>query len=365
MASAWRMAGAQGPVARAMSWPDRAVLIRVPATSANLGPGFDSFGLALARHDLVEVQVRPGGLVIEVSGPGEDLAAAGEQHLVARALRAGLAAIGAGQPPGLAVRCRNAIPQGYGLGSSAAAVVAGLLAARVLVGRAGLSAAAVPDGPVPPGGPMPSDRVVLSYQDVVSYRHVLPDEAVLRLATEFEGHPDNAAACLAGGLTISWTSAAGPRLTRLEPTAQVSPVLCLPSAPMATSAARMVLPPVVPHSDAAANSARAALLVAALTGGDEQLDLLMAATEDFLHQSYRAPAMPHSAGLIAGLRSAGIPAVISGAGPAVLALPPACAPWGTDDVTKIAAGLPGGWQVQPVEVDHHGATVMPGSEPVP
>jgi homoserine kinase len=290
------------------------VTVRVPATSANLGPGFDSFGLALSLHDIVTAEVRPAGLTIEVTGSGAAAAGAGEQHLVVQAMRTAFALVG-GQPPGLALSCQNAIPQGFGLGSSAGAIVAGLLAARALAGPAGQAA--------------------------------LPDEAVFRLASRLEGHPDNVAACLAGGLTIAWADDDGapgggagggsgggagggsgggagggsggntvPRFARLQPLPGIAPVLCVPDAPLATVTARQVLPAEVPHADAAANSARAALLVTALTS---RPDLLMDATQDFLHQRYRAAAMPATAALIGQLRAAGIPAVVSGAGPSVLA----------------------------------------------
>ena len=323
-------------------------MVRVPATSANLGPGFDSLGLALACYDVVEARVRPAGLVVEVSGVGQELAGAGEDHLVIRALRTGFAALG-GQPPGIAIRCRNSVPQGYGLGSSAAAVVAGLLAARALAARA--PAARAPAGQAFAGQAGPAGTAGLP-DDAV-----LTDDAVLRLAAELEGHPDNAAACLAGGLTISWLSAAGPSFTRLEPAAGLSPVICLPPAPMATSAARQALPATVRHGDAAANSARAALLVAALTS---DLTLLMDATEDFLHQAYRAAAMPLTASLIASLRAAGIPAVISGAGPAVLALTIADRRPGPDAVAALPAESGTGWQVLPLAVDRQGATAAAG-----
>lgn len=309
-----------------MSWQGAGpVRVRVPATSANLGPGFDSFGLALGLHDEVTARVVPEGLAIEVTGAGAETAAAGEQHLVVRAMRTAFAQLGI-QPPGLALSCVNAIPQGFGLGSSAGAIVAGLLAAGALAAAAGLGS--------------------------------LAGDAVLRLATRMEGHPDNVAACLAGGLTIAWTpgDAAGARVARLRPLPGIAAVLCVPAAPMLTSAARAVLPAEVPHAVAAANSARAALLVAALTSDP---GLLMDATEDFLHQGYRAPAMPATAALIGALRTACVPAVVSGAGPSVLAFTVAGAGPTADDVAAVAAADGGAWQVRPLPVDTSGATVLP------
>ena len=300
-----------------MNWPDRPVTVRVPATSANLGPGFDALGLALGLHDVVEARIIADGVAIKISGVGEDAAAADDAHLVVQAMRAAFSLLG-GQPPGIGLRCANAIPQGYGLGSSAGAIVAGLLAARALAGAAD-----------PPG------------------------DGLLRLAAGLEGHPDNVAACLSGGLTIAWMSADGARSARLSPLAGLAPVLCVPPEPLATAAARLALPAAVPHADAAQNSARAALLIAALTGDP---GLLMEATEDFLHQRYRAAAMPRTASLIAGLRSAGIPAVVSGAGPAVLALTVTGRPPGAGVAASIAAAEGAGWQASPLGVDAQGAT---------
>ncbi|HEY2287760.1 MAG TPA: homoserine kinase [Streptosporangiaceae bacterium] len=319
-----------------MSWRAGPVAVAVPATSANLGPGFDSFGLALSLHDLVVAEVAPGGLSVKVTGEGAAAADAGEQHLVIRAMRTAFAHLGV-QPPGLALSCQNEIPQGFGLGSSAGAICAGLLAARALAG---------PDG-----------------------QAALTDETVLALATRMEGHPDNVAACLAGGLTIAWQplrpalEPAGPRpaearVARLLPLPGIAPVLCVPAVPLPTATARQVLPPLVPHADAAANSARAALLVTALTS---QPDLLMDATEDFLHQSYRAAAMPGTARLIAALRAAGVAAVVSGAGPSVLALTAAGEPAGgpgAGEVAAIAAADAGEWRVLPLHVDAAGATAQ-------
>jgi homoserine kinase len=305
-----------------VSWPAGPVAVRVPATSANLGPGFDSLGLALTLHDSVTARVTAAGVDVQVTGMGSDTAAAGERHLVIRAMRAAFDVIGM-QPDGIALSCRNLVPHGFGLGSSAAAIVAGLLAARALAGDDGLSA--------------------------------LPDLGVLSLAAELEGHPDNVAACLAGGLTIAWQSAGAVAVARLEPAAELAPMICLPTLPLATEVARQVLPAVVPHADAAANSARAALLVTALTC---RPDLLLAGTEDFLHQRYRASSMPATAALIGELRAAGIAAAVSGAGPAVLALPADSA-----QVTAVAGltagtGSGAGWQVLPLGVDREGARIL-------
>ena len=305
-----------------MTWHERPVQVRVPATSANLGPGYDSFGLALGLHDVVRAQVIDGGLRITVHGVDQQTAEQGERHLVVRAMRAAFDLLGE-QPPGIALRCDNAIPQGFGLGSSAAAIMAGLLAARALRGEFGVS--------------------------------VLPDAAVLRLATDLEGHADNVAACQAGGLTIAWTSGESVRSTSLLPLPGLKPVLCVPPVPLSTEAARQVLPSTVPHADAARNSARAALLVAALLG---DAGLLFDATEDYLHQPYRAGSMPGSARLISALRAASVPAVVSGAGPAVLALlAPPVTP-GPEVVASIAAGTGGEWAVSVLGVDRDGARVL-------
>ena len=271
--------------------------VRVPATSANLGPGFDSFGLALALYDDVVVRVAESGLVVDVAGEGADDVRRDKRHLVVQAVRATFDVLG-GQPRGLEVVCANHIPHGRGLGSSAAAIVAGIVGARELV----------------LGG---SER--------------LPDDAVLRLAAELEGHPDNVAACLAGGFTMAWQepgtatpeagTTSGPRLlTRslhLDVHKSIAAVVFVPETKSSTARARKLLPDTIPHEAAAANAARAALLSQALT---RRPDLLFVATEDALHQPYRASAMSRSAALMARLREAGIAAVISGAGPSVLAL---------------------------------------------
>ncbi len=261
----------------------REVRVRVGATSANLGPGFDSLGLALGVFDELTLRVRDEpGVVVDVSGEGaQDLGGAGEEHLVVRAVRRAIDLAGAPQPAGLELLCRNGIAHGRGLGSSAAAVVGGLAGGRALVAAD------------------------------------LDDATLLRAATRFEGHPDNAAAALLGGLTIAWGSLEGPRAVRLQPHADLAVVLLVPAMRLATQQARSVLPVSVSHEDAAANSGRAALLVHALTG---DLSLLLPATEDRLHQRQRGTAMPGTLALVDELRADGLAAVVSGAGPSVLVL---------------------------------------------
>jgi len=301
--------------------------VRAPATSANLGPGFDALGLALTLHDAVEARVTGGGLAIDVSGEGSGTASAGERHLVVRAMRAAFGLLG-GQPPGIALRCVNAIPHSRGLGSSAAAIVAGVLAARGLV----------TDGDA-----------------------ALPDEAVFRLAVDLEGHPDNVAACLVGGLTIAWMdrrpagSPAVPRLAKLAVLNGIKPVVCVPRDVLSTETARRVLPETVPHGDAAANAGRSALLIAGLTSDP---DVLFDATEDFLHQRYRAAVMPETADLLGRLREAGLAAVVSGAGPSVLVLITPGPNSASDLVDSIAQETGITWRISPLDVDKHGATLQ-------
>jgi homoserine kinase len=256
--------------------------VTVPASSANLGPGFDALGLALGLHDVVEVLVTDTGLKVEVIDAGAGGVAdvpTDETHLVVRALRRACAHLGV-RPPGLHLRCYNAIPHARGLGSSAAAVVSGVAAGYALAER-----------------PLDADA--------------------LQLAAEFEGHADNAAASMFGGLVIAWSENECFRAERLEPHATIRPVLAVPDVRSSTNATRGLLPTQVPHVDAAFAAGRSALAVLALTA---RPDLLLPATEDRLHQDYRASAYPASARLVRELRAEGVAATISGAGPTVLAL---------------------------------------------
>ena len=303
--------------------------VKVPATSANLGPGFDALGLCLSLYDDVVVRAvavpgRARSTTVTVVGEGAGTVEADDANLVVRALRAGVEHVLPGSAqvdlPSFVLECTNRIPHGRGLGSSAAAVVAGLLAARGLL---------------------------------IGGMDALDDARVLALATLLEGHPDNVAAALHGGLTIAWTpgGAAGPAALRLEPDPGVRPVVVVPAGALSTKTARGLLPATVPHADAAHAAGRSALLVAALTGSPEHL---LAATEDRLHQDYRAKAMPASARLLGRLREAGLAAVVSGAGPSLLVL--------THEgeqglVAELVERDPAPWTVLALAVDSAGARI--------
>ncbi|MGH3564413.1 MAG: homoserine kinase [Mycobacterium sp.] len=262
--------------------------VAVAASSANLGPGFDSIGLALGLYDEVIVETIDSGLIVEVEGEGAGQVPLGSDHLVVQGIRHGLRAAGA-DARGLVVRCRNAVPHQRGLGSSAAAVVAGLAAVNGLVTQL--------------------DWTPLSETELI------------QLASQFEGHPDNAAAAVLGGAVVSWidTSCDPPGYSavplRLHPDIHLFPAISEQRS--STAETRVMLPAQVSHCDARFNVSRAALLVVALT---ERPDLLLAATEDMLHQPQRAAVQAASAEYLRLLRRCGVAAVLSGAGPAVIAL---------------------------------------------
>jgi homoserine kinase len=260
--------------------PGRSVMVEVPATSANVGPGFDCFGLALDWRERVSLAVIERGYQIEVSGEGAAELPRDESHLIVRSALVGLADLGA-VAPGLWLACRNTIPHGRGLGSSSAAIVAGLLAA------AGLAQVQV------------------------------TRDWLLGHANAIEGHPDNVAAAIYGGFVLAYEGRAGVRAAQAHIDASIGAALFIPETSVATTAARGLLPETVPHVDAAANSGRAALLVHALAS---EPDLLYDATCDWLHQGYRETAMPRSYELMKSLRGQGFAAMISGAGPSVLVL---------------------------------------------
>jgi homoserine kinase len=290
------------------------VTVEVPATSANLGPGFDCLGLALDLHDTLTAEVVDSGLAVEIQGEGSDSLPRDERHLVVRSMRTGFEALGVA-PPGLVLRATNRIPQSRGLGSSSAAIVGGLALAQALV-----------EGVDP-----------------------LPDVDLLRLATLIEGHPDNVAPALLGGFVVSGHDGNDTWGVRAPLAPEVSAVALVPPEGVSTEVARGLLPGDVSHGVAAANSGRAALLVAALGGAT---DALYRATEDFLHQDFRAPAMPKSLELVRTLRAAGLAAVVSGAGPTVLVLT-------VGEPDEIVDRCPAGWAAYPLAVDQTGVRTVP------
>jgi homoserine kinase len=289
------------------------VRVSVPATSANLGPGFDSLGLALGLRDELEAKVLPAGLEVVVRGQGEGAVPLDDSHLVVHSMRIAFDTMGV-QPPGLRLTCHNVIPHARGLGSSSAAIVGGVVLARALVA----------------GGAL-----------------LVDDDALFRLAARLEGHPDNVAPALHGGFVISGReqdfyavpSAVDPR---------IQTVVFVPPTPVSTEVARALLPAEVPHADAAADAGRTALLVAALAGQPEHLWL---GTRDFLHQNYRRAAMPASLELVDALRADGVAATVSGAGPTVLAFTDAAG------AAALTRRVPPGWDVHHLTVDRAGARV--------
>ena len=264
------------------------IQVSVPATSANLGPGFDALGLALDIRDIYVAQILDEEIFdVDVTGEGADEIKKDSKHLVIKSMMRGFEFMG-GKPRGIALRALNQIPHGRGLGSSAAAIVGGLNLARSLV---------------------------------LSGTSLMSDDDLIALATDLEGHPDNVAAAALGGATISWmenrVGVPTGCAVRFSVDQSIRALLLIPSTQLATNKARRMLPETVPHKDAAVNAGRAALLVHALTA---RPDLLFVATEDYLHQNYRREGMPKSVDLVAKLRGAGVAAMISGAGPSVLVL---------------------------------------------
>ncbi|CAB4550864.1 MAG: homoserine kinase [Actinobacteria bacterium] len=255
--------------------------VTVPATSANLGPGFDSLGMALAFYDEYELETIQAGLEISIEGEGANSAARDETNLIFRSIKLVFDSVGE-KLPGIRLICRNSIPHGRGMGSSGAAVAGGVMLAAGLLANKQFT-----------------------------------EQQLLEFATKMEGHPDNVAPALFGGLTIAWVDETGPHHKKLTVHRGISPLVLVAPNEMSTKLARSLQPESVPHTDAVFNVSRSALLVAALTQSPE---LMMSATEDRLHQNYRASAMPETSRLISSLREKSHPAVVSGAGPSVLVL---------------------------------------------
>lgn len=264
--------------------PGQRARVTVPGSSANLGPGFDSLGLAVDLCDTIEVEVIESGLEIEIHGDGADHLPKTAKHLVYRALKLGFGAADV-TAPGIRMVCHNQIPQSRGLGSSAAAAVGGVALAGALAGREFTSA------------------------------------ELIQLASEFEGHPDNVSASVLGGAVVSWTDGSGDDAKYSAVSIPVHPDIqataVVPNSHASTNAVRKVLPEMIPHVDARFNVARSSLMTVAISAHPE---LLMPATEDRLHQEYRAEALPVTTKWVSIFRDAGFPAFVSGAGPTCLAL---------------------------------------------
>jgi homoserine kinase len=267
--------------------------VRAPASSGNLGSGFDALSMALDLCN--EFSVEPAErLTIENSGEGSEKLSSGPDHLVYRAIRRAFEATGAGAPP-LRLSCENRIPLGRGLGSSSSAIVAGLLLGNRLQ-----------------GDPLSNDDLLV-------------------LATEMEGHPDNVVSCLMGGIQVGVESDGRVLSCAVPIRLPLRAVLFVPDFAMNTSEARSVLPRQVPLRDAVFNLGRSALLVAALASGKPEL--LRAALEDRLHQPARVALFPAMPALFeAALRAGALAACLSGAGSTILAL-------ATDGVEMIGTAL--------------------------
>ncbi|HCT9180018.1 MULTISPECIES: homoserine kinase [Corynebacterium] len=263
------------------------VTVQVPASSANLGPGYDTLGIALSLYDTVEVEVTRSGLEVEIFGEGADELPRDGSHLVVKAIRSALKAADV-EVSGLRVVCTNNIPQSRGLGSSASAAVAGVAAGNGLAG------------------------------------FPLSEQQVVQLSSAFEGHPDNAAASVLGNAVVSWTtvpvdgrSLPEYRAATLDVHPSIKATALVPDFHASTQAVRRVLPSHVTHADAAFNVSRTAVNVAALT---TYPDLLWEGTRDRLHQPYRADVLPVTAEWVNRLRNRGYAAYLSGAGPTVMVL---------------------------------------------
>ena len=258
--------------------------ISVPATSANLGPGFDCFGLALEMRDRYIAKILDEAIFdVDVSGEGADEVKLDKNHLVIRSMLRGFEHMGQ-KPRGIALRALNVTPHSRGLGSSASAIVGGLALAKSLVH----------------GG-----------------EALMSDDEMIALATELEGHPDNVAAAVLGGASIAWLENGVGRAVKIAVHEKIKALAFIPAAGVSTAKARKLLPETVAHLDAASNAGKAALLVHALS---HRPDLLLSATEDRIHQQYRGSVMVKSVELVDRFRAAGVAATISGAGPAVLVL---------------------------------------------
>jgi homoserine kinase len=300
-----------------MSKVSGAVRVVVPASSANLGSGFDSAGLALSMFDEIEASFtdKPG-VQVDVDGEGRNSLPRDENHLIARVMLKTFANLSM-PVQGLYLRCINRIPHGRGLGSSAAAISAAVVAARALAGTQGTR---------------------------------MDDQGALELASSIEGHPDNVAACLYGGFTVSWIDDQSlARAVRVKAHESIIPVVMIPKFEVDTEQARALLPSHVPHRDAAYNIARSSLLVHAMTNDP---DYLFEATADRIHQEYRRPSMQSASALVTSLRMKNHAAYISGSGPTV------CVLTNSKYVEEVISLVPDEFDAQQLEIAEAGASVQ-------
>jgi homoserine kinase len=297
-----------------------AVRVHVPASVANLGPGFDALGIAVRMHLEIEIEPRRDSVEIMVEGEGAEQLAADETNLVVHCMNVFFDHVGR-RPPGYAVRIRNPIPLGSGLGSSAAAVVGGLFAARAITGR------------------------------------TVPQAEMVQMATDVEGHPDNVLPALLGGLVIAYRSESGDlRYYRIEPSERLVPVLAVPAGSFSTAQARQDLPTEVPFADAQFTASRAALLVAAMTTG-AGAEVLADAMSDRLHEPHRLQLMPETAAVHAELREAGLPVAVAGAGPSLLVVVPRPeVAMRAEQIRRICRDRQSGWRVFVSEWESSGAS---------
>ncbi len=297
-----------------------ALKVKVPASVANLGPGFDALGVAVAMHLTIEVEPRRDSIDVQIEGEGAESVPADDTNLVIRAMNVFFDHAGR-RPPGFALRIRNPIPLAAGLGSSAAACVGGLFAGRALTGR------------------------------------VMHQAELIELAVNMEGHPDNVLAALLGGLVVCYRSSGGGELRhhRIEPSDRLVPILAVPRAGYPTAAARRGLPGEVAFADAQFTASRAALLVSALTSGATS-DVLADAMEDRLHEPHRLRLMPETAAVHEQLRAAGVPVALAGAGPSLLVV--AARPEASmraEQVRRVCRARDAGWRVFVSEWEQQGA----------
>ena len=301
-----------------------AVSVRVPATIANIGPGFDALGVALRMHLEVEIEPRRDTVEIMVEGEGAEQLPLDDQNLVVRAMNLFFDHV-ARRPSGYAIRVRNPIPLGSGLGSSAAAVVGGLVVARALTGRQ------------------------------------VPQAEMVSLATRMEGHPDNVMPALLGGLVVCYRDSAddGLRHFRLEPSERLVPIVAVPRSSFPTSEARAALPEEVAFADAQYTAARAALVVASLREG-AGTEVLSDALSDRLHEPHRLALMPETAAVHGELRSAGVAVALAGAGPSLLVIAPRPeAAMRAEQVRRVCRARRAGWRVYVSEWEPQGAIAAP------